>query len=340
LEALTAANVRGLALNLSVGWPRNAGADTPPIWDSFLPLENIILKGKHFLAIHEYWYPNVRDKWGWYGNRIAKCPMAVPIIIGECGYTRQLANLPQPWGWIGNKSAEEYADELWYYHDNVAPNVFAICPFTSGYASSEWASKDIMICAPQILARKHFYTWPTGVWPIPVGAQPVEPVEPGEGDMGDPKLIILPKMPKINNFFGEIWAGISHSGIDISAATGTPIYCPYPNSVVAWVDDDGAAGYGRYIRISMPDPINCDILFGHCREVIATKGQVLAQGAVIAYSDSTGNSTGPHIHMEFRQKMPKSTSYKAGVSSHTNSSVDPFGFIAGWCAAGGKIELR
>jgi hypothetical protein len=178
LETLTAAGVRGLALNLSVGWPRNNGSDTPPVWDTFLPLENIILKGNHFLCTHEYWLPNPQDKWGWYGNRISKCPMSVPVIIGECAYTRQLAaNQPQPWGWIGNMSAPAYAEQLMWYHDNVDPNVFAILPFTSGFASSEWASKDIMPASADILARVHAYPWPA-TWPVPKVPPVVTPPVP------------------------------------------------------------------------------------------------------------------------------------------------------------------
>lgn len=173
LETLTTNNIRALALNLSVGWPRNLGEGLPPTWDTFKPLEKIINDGNHFLCVHEYFYPNVHDKWGWYGNRIKHCPFAVPIIIGEVGYTRQLAGLPQPWGWIGNISASQYADMLAYYHDNVGnsgagvndSNVHSIMPFTSGFASQDWASKDILPASNQILARKRNYNWPA-VWPV------------------------------------------------------------------------------------------------------------------------------------------------------------------------------
>lgn len=331
LRRLTVDKIWALAYNLSVGHPEN--------WDILKLIEPDILANKGFLCVHEYWYPNVQSGWGFYGNRVSKCPMSVPIIIGENGYTRQLANLPQPWGYIGNQSPEQYANDLWYYNDNVDPNVYATMTFTTGFASQDWASKDTGPAHSAILARKHNYTkWPA-VWPVRKTPAPPPPPPTPVGDMN---LVIFPRLSPITNFFGEIWGNVSHSGLDISAVTGTPIYAPSPGTVVSWVGDDGTAGYGKYIRVSCPAPINIDLLFGHCREIKVPQGKVLSQGELIAYSDNTGNSTGSHIHMELRLKTAGSGqgSYVLGVSSHTNSSVDPFAWIAGWVANGGKVQFK
>ena len=40
--------------------------------------------------------------------------------------------------------------------------------------------------------------------------------------------------------------------------------------------------------------------YGHCSKLIASVGQEVSQGQVIAAVGSTGNSTGPHLHLEIR----------------------------------------
>jgi len=333
LETLTANNIRALALNLSVGWPRNSGTDTPPIWDTFMLLEELILRGNHFLCVHEYWYPNVQDKWGWYGNRISKCPMSVPIIIGECGYTRQLANLPQPWGWRGNLNPATYAEQLWYYHDNVDKNVFAIMPFTTGFASAEWESKDTQPAHADILGRVRAYPWPA-VWPVK--KTPTEP--PTEGD---PMLIVVPKYTgRITGYYGSLYtnaagAKYSHEGLDVSMPEGTPIFAPW-DGVVAWSDNEPST-YGEYIRIS--GAYKADFFYGHLKQRLVQTQNSVKQGQLIGYSGNTGNSTGPHLHFEIRLKQANGQ-YQTSVSAKANARVDPLAWLAGWQAMGGKVEER
>ena len=46
-----------------------------------------ILRGNHALVLHEYWADlGPSEHWGWWGGRSLKCPWAVPIVIGECGF--------------------------------------------------------------------------------------------------------------------------------------------------------------------------------------------------------------------------------------------------------------
>ena len=41
-------------------------------------------------------------------------------------------------------------------------------------------------------------------------------------------------------------------------------------------------------------------LYGHCNSLVASTGEKVSQGQVVAYVGSTGNSTGPHLHLEIR----------------------------------------
>lgn len=338
LEELTKYGIRGLALNLSVGWPRNLGEGQPPTWDTFKPLEPVINKGGHFLCVHEYWYPNPQDKWGWYGNRISHCPLTCPIIIGECGYTRQLIrmDIPQPWGWRGNMPAPSYADQLWYYHDKVDPNVFAVLPFTTGFGGPEWESKDTQPAHADILGRVRAYTFPN-IWPVKKG----EPTQPPPGDA---MLLIAPKYTgKVSGFYGQVYQGASgayaHEGLDIVMPEGTPLYAA-ADGVVAWADPTEAekSPYGKYVRTYHPQLDVC-FFYGHMTQVVIQTGNSVKQGQLLGYSGNTGNSTGPHCHLEVRLMTPTGT-YRTGVSAKANGRVDPLAFLEGWKAQNGKVEER
>ena len=41
-------------------------------------------------------------------------------------------------------------------------------------------------------------------------------------------------------------------------------------------------------------------IFAHMSAVASTPGQKVNQGDIIGYVGSTGRSTGPHVHIEFR----------------------------------------
>ena len=163
LRTLQPQGIRAYVFNFSVGWPREENGRI--VWDEFLYLEDLINATKSFGCVHEYWYPTVMQGWGSYGNRVSRCPMKIPFVIGECGYTRQLAQLPQPWGWDGNITAPTYAQMLWDYADKVETGkVFAVLPFTTSFGGEEWRNKDTAKAHADILGRKHNFNWPNP-WP-------------------------------------------------------------------------------------------------------------------------------------------------------------------------------
>jgi murein DD-endopeptidase MepM/ murein hydrolase activator NlpD len=85
-----------------------------------------------------------------------------------------------------------------------------------------------------------------------------------------------------------------HTGIDIGVPVGTPIIAAHSGVVTQAVW--GASGYGRYITIEGENGISTR--YAHCDTLLAAVGQEVEQGAVIATSGNTGNSTGPHLHYE------------------------------------------
>ena len=87
-----------------------------------------------------------------------------------------------------------------------------------------------------------------------------------------------------------------HKGVDYGAGTGTPIQAA-GDARVSFVGWKG--GYGRAVILNHGN--GRETLYGHMsRFAKVTPGQRVAQGAVIGYVGSSGMSTGPHLHYEFR----------------------------------------
>lgn len=86
-----------------------------------------------------------------------------------------------------------------------------------------------------------------------------------------------------------------HSGVDLAAPLGTPIFASTSGTVTVRRE---RGGYGLYIVINR-DP-QLSTLYGHLDWPLVQPGDVVAAGQPIALMGSTGNSTGPHLHFEVR----------------------------------------
>ena len=87
----------------------------------------------------------------------------------------------------------------------------------------------------------------------------------------------------------------AHKGIDYAAPTGTPIRT-VGDGVVEFASTQ--RGYGNVIEIKHRD--GKSTLFAHLSRIDVQKGQKVEQGEIIGAVGSTGFSTGPHLHFEFR----------------------------------------
>lgn len=88
-----------------------------------------------------------------------------------------------------------------------------------------------------------------------------------------------------------------HSGTDLAAPMGTPIVAAYSGRVVL---ADFLGGYGLTVVLQHGD--EQQTLYGHMSEIFVRPGEEVAQGEAIGRVGSTGNSTGPHLHFEVRQR--------------------------------------
>jgi murein DD-endopeptidase MepM/ murein hydrolase activator NlpD len=89
----------------------------------------------------------------------------------------------------------------------------------------------------------------------------------------------------------------AHKGVDYAATTGTPIRA----SADGTVDFAGnSGGYGN--QVVLKHWSNYSTAYAHMSRIAPgmRKGAKISQGQVIGYVGSTGWSTGPHLHYEFR----------------------------------------
>jgi len=91
----------------------------------------------------------------------------------------------------------------------------------------------------------------------------------------------------------------AHKGIDFAAPTGTPIYAA-GDGRIEFAGRKG--GYGNAVVINHGKGITT--LYGHMSRFgkSARNGRTVRQGELIGYVGSTGASTGPHLHYEYRVK--------------------------------------
>jgi murein DD-endopeptidase MepM/ murein hydrolase activator NlpD len=114
-----------------------------------------------------------------------------------------------------------------------------------------------------------------------------------------------------------------HSGIDIPAATGTPVRAAGNGEVVyaGWRD----GGWGNEITIAHGHAVHA--MYAHLSTVSVAVGQHVRAGDIIGLVGATGDATGPHLHFELRLRgaaidpltaLPPPVGHVTGGGSGTN----------------------
>lgn len=109
-----------------------------------------------------------------------------------------------------------------------------------------------------------------------------------------------PSSSRITSKFGDreaptAGASTNHKGIDISASTGSSILAAADGEVIISTYSYSA---GNYIMINHGGGVYT--VYMHCSQLLASEGDQVKQGQVIAKVGSTGYSTGPHLHFGIR----------------------------------------
>lgn len=117
-------------------------------------------------------------------------------------------------------------------------------------------------------------------------------------DLYNSSEAVVPVCGSITSDYGyrehPVYGGESfHSGIDIAAPEGSPIYAVLDGRVVA---AGVAPNAGNYIKIDHGN--DTVTLYCHCRELYVKEGINVRKGDIIACVGQTGLATGPHLHFE------------------------------------------
>ncbi|MDR1346697.1 MAG: M23 family metallopeptidase [Bacteroidales bacterium] len=113
-----------------------------------------------------------------------------------------------------------------------------------------------------------------------------------------PAIRPIKNMTQINSGFGYRYHPIlktlrMHTGVDIAAERGTPVYAA-ADGVVA--NEGGTSGYGIVVLIN--HGYSYQTLYAHLSKKAVNPGKRVKRGELIGYVGNTGLSVGPHLHYE------------------------------------------
>ncbi|MFE9935844.1 peptidoglycan DD-metalloendopeptidase family protein [Streptomyces hirsutus] len=95
---------------------------------------------------------------------------------------------------------------------------------------------------------------------------------------------------------GRMWSSGHHTGSDFPAPTGTAVRAVARGTVASAVS---GGPYGQHITVRHGGGLSS--LYAHLSAMSVSGGQTVGRGARIGAVGSTGNSSGPHLHLEARK---------------------------------------
>jgi len=113
--------------------------------------------------------------------------------------------------------------------------------------------------------------------------------------MGSPIAGKTPSTPYKK--LGKYWSKGYHTGVDYAVPIGTDVLAVANGKVVS---ANWGKAYGTQIICKVAGGY---FIYAHLSARLVGTGAVVKAGQVIAKSGNTGNSTGPHLHVELRNKI-------------------------------------
>lgn len=108
-----------------------------------------------------------------------------------------------------------------------------------------------------------------------------------------------PTSGNITDRYGfRTYSGRWHTGVDIVASIGAPIYAADAGFVT--YTGNSNLGYGKLLIVDHGN--GYVTYYAHLSVIYVSMGQSVEKGSLVAAMGSTGNSTGPHLHFEIRHK--------------------------------------
>ena len=112
---------------------------------------------------------------------------------------------------------------------------------------------------------------------------------------------------------GKMWSKGYHSGCDFAVPVGTEVLAVADGTVA---NANWGKAYGVQIVQTLPD--GTFFIYAHLSKSLVKPGDKISKNQVIGKSGNTGNSSGPHLHIEQRSNVR----WSAG------KDLDPAGILA------------
>ncbi len=96
---------------------------------------------------------------------------------------------------------------------------------------------------------------------------------------------------------GKHWSKGYHPGVDFAVPTGTPVYAAVDGKIA---NANWGKSYGTQAVQSVQGGF---VIYAHLSSLSVKPGQDVKKGDLIGKSGNTGNSTGPHLHFEYRDNI-------------------------------------
>lgn len=231
----------------------------------------------------------------------------------------------EPGGWSEYQSAKEYDNPFLMFmrycgNDREYPLGYMDMPYED---STDW--HDGMACAysgnkaqdDDLAWMSYYYTMCIAHYASDNDQDYCWGVETAAAVTNTGSWVVPTSGPCLSSF-GFRW-GTIHRGIDISPPSGTAIVAPTSMEIIfAGPKPDG---YGVSVVAKATDGTNFSFRFGHMLDQPpVSAGQKVSKGQTIGRVGSTGDSTGPHLHLEI---------FPSGVDPMTYAgAVDPVPVLA------------
>jgi hypothetical protein len=276
-----ALGLNGVVGEFNSGWPRVSLLDDEDWWPEFATVDAAMNAGDYW-GLHEYWgKAGPLAWWPWTVGRHLRCPTSHNILIDECGFDGNTDGLGYNQGWAGVLTAEQYVEHIVQFHRMLEcdPRVKGTALFVFDYDSANWRNFDTWPLHDQLIAR----------------AAECDTVLP---EVTVPSRLHLPvsSYVRISQTFAEHQASNPKGGwgLDLSCTLRTSVLAA-ADGVVDKVLDYGAESYGKMVQINHWWGFT---RYAHLDTLPLKKGDGVDAGDPIAFSGSTGHSTGPHLHFE------------------------------------------
>ena len=108
------------------------------------------------------------------------------------------------------------------------------------------------------------------------------------------------KNGKITTPFGKVgkhWSTGKHTGVDFAVPIGTPVLAVADGKITK---ANWGRSYGKQVVQAVGGGF---VIYAHLNNVRVKPGRRVKRGDIIGESGNTGNSTGPHLHFELRDKI-------------------------------------